>query len=124
MEKTKEEKEQLRITYTIILNKLLPRRDEMNKRYFVDGKWLSTYRINQLLTKAGYIVTSKEVAKSCLANEYKGIKLTSSNGGLMVCPKNPEDYQRLSDILRKDDYWYHGCYYPNVKHKDYKWKKE
>jgi len=96
----------------IVLNKLLPKREALNKRYFVNGKWLNTYRVNDLLRKAGHKVTEKMVPIICLATEYKGIKIKCTNGGLMVEPKNQEDFQKLKKELLKDGYFFHSCYLP------------
>ncbi len=103
------------IKYTIILNHPLPRREEFHKRWFIDGRELTTEIIHNLLKGAGYNIEFKEKKTMLLANKYKGIKLVSKNGGLMVYPKNPLNFNNLKKALLENGYFYHSCYMPTGK---------
>lgn len=108
-------KEIEKIKYTIVLNRPLPRREVLHKRWFVDGRQLNTGEIHRLLKKAGYIVEHKDVVCQMLCNKYKGIRLVSCNGGLMVYPKSSLTFPMLKKILIEDNYFYHSCYLPARK---------
>jgi hypothetical protein len=111
-------KERELIKYTIILNRALPRRIVTHKRYFVDGRKLDTETIHELLKEAGHTVEFKDEECQMLSNKYKGIRLVSCNGGLMVYPKNKLNFEMLKRILMEDGYFFHSCYLPIKKKND------
>ena len=117
MEKLKKDIEELK--FTIILSRALPRVKIDAKRIFVDGVRYWKSNIIALLKDMGVKVEYRDTVEMQLPKEFKGIKLKATNGGLMVIPRDAEDFEKLVDALREEGYYYHDCHYPNVKHKNY-----
>jgi hypothetical protein len=103
------------IKYTIVLNRPLPRRELTIRKWYVDGVKLNTPTMILLLKKAGHTAELRNETSMVLSNKYKGIKLVSCNGGLMVYPKNKLNFDMLKRVLLEDEYFYHSCYLPVKK---------
>ena len=103
------------VKYTIILNRPMPKVEIMHRRYFVDGRPLSTERIHKMIEDAGHIIEIKDVICMMLPRKCHGIPIKCKDGGLMVYPLNKLNFNNLKKELIKDNLFYHSCYLPNVK---------
>ena len=114
--KTPKEKEIERIKHTIILWERLPRAESMRARWYADNNKLTEELIIKLLKDAGHILIKKKEISMVHPKEFQGIKITTSNQGYMICPKEPKDYSELMNKIIEAGLFYHPCKYPNPKH--------
>ncbi len=111
------DEEENNVINTIVLTKPLPKRIIMHMRHFVNGKRLDTEEMHRLISEAGYVIDHEDEPTSCMANEYKGIRLIciQGHGGMVVKPRDPEDFEKLMTLLEKDEYFFRRCYFPKRK---------
>ena len=103
------------VKYTIILNKPIPKKEVMHRRYFIDGKPLNTERSHDLLRQAGHKIEVKDIPCMMLPTVFNGIPIKCKDGGLMVYPLNKLNFDNLKKELIQEDLFYHSCYLPNME---------
>jgi len=105
------------VKYTIILNKPIPKVEDNNKRYLIDGKPFLTVRVIEMLKKAGHLIEEVYRPIMKLPIVYHGIPIKCKDGGLMVYPLNKLNFHKLKQKLIEENLFFHSCYLP-IKTRD------
>lgn len=102
---------QIGLKQTIVLKKMLPKKELSHKRYYVNGKKWSQGYINNLLKQAGHKVEEVYEKTWCLETEWKGVKIKQKLHGAIVEAIDEKDFLKLYEILNKDGFALGECNY-------------